>query len=122
VSYTSNAHFECPVDDIWSDFRVVAEIRRDIIKQGKRNGLSRFFHATSDKEVIPAWRLDLSRILLVFNVRSVVFVQPLLTVNSQTELAINTHVAVVNTHTLVSDVHHDVVNIHTLVLDMRWVW
>jgi len=55
----------------------------------------------------------------VFNVGSAVFVRLLLTVNSQTELAINTHVAVVNTHALVSDVHHDVVNTHTLVSDVH---
>ena len=55
----------------------------------------------------------------MFNVGSAVFVRLLLTVNSQTELAINTHVAVVNTHALVSDVHHDVVNTHTLVSDVH---
>jgi len=62
----------------------------------------------------------------VFNVRPVVFVWLLLTVNSQTELAINTHVAVSNihhdvvkTHTLVSDVHHGVLNTHAIVSDIH---
>ena len=72
----------------------------------------------------------------MFNVRSVVFMRLLLTTNSQTELAINTHVTTTNihhevmnthnhvlgvrqdvekTHTLISSVHHDVVNTHTLI-------
>jgi len=98
---------------------MVTEIQRKTIKKGERNVLSRLFHATSDKETIVAWRSDLNRILLVFNVRSVVSVWSLLTINSQTELAINTHVAVVNTHTLVSDVHHGVLNTHAIVSDIR---
>jgi len=69
---------------------VVAEIRRKTIKQGERNVVTRFFHAASDKETIAGWRSDLNRIFLVFNVRFVVFVWSLLTINSQTELAINT--------------------------------
>jgi len=60
-------------------------------------------------------------------------VRLLLNTHPQTELAIKTHVTVVNTHTLVSDVHcgvanthsivtelrHDVANTHTVVSDMR---
>jgi len=49
-------------------------MERKIIKQGKRKAVSRFFHVTNDKETIAAWRSDLNRILLVFNVRSVGFV------------------------------------------------
>jgi len=49
----------------------------------------------------------------VFNVRSVIFVWVLLTINPQTELAINTHVAV-------SNIHYDVANTHTLVSDIHW--
>jgi len=45
--------------------------------------------------------------LLVFNVCSAVSVRLLLTINFQTELAINTHVTVSNTHTLVSDIHRN---------------
>jgi len=89
------------------------------IKQGERNAVSRFFHATSDKETIAGWKSDLNRILLVFIVRSLVFVWPLLTVNIQTELAVNTHVAAANTHTLISDVHHDVLDTHAIVSDIR---
>ena len=40
-----------------------------IEKQGKRNVVSRHLHARNDKEKIAAWKLDLNRILHVFNVR-----------------------------------------------------
>ena len=96
----------------------MAEIQRKIVKQGKRNAVSRYFRATNDKETIAGWRSDLNRILHVFNVRLVVFVWPLLTVRSQTELAMNTHVTVseirhdvASTHAIVSDIHRTVVKI-----------
>jgi hypothetical protein len=111
VSDSGDAQFEY-FTDIAIDRRTVAEIERKIIKQGKRNAVSRLVHAKNDKETITGWRSDLNRILLVFNVRSVVFVWPLLTVHSQTELAINIHVAV-------SNVHHGVVNTHAIVTDIH---
>ena len=51
----------------------LAEIRRKVIKKGKRNILSRFFHSKNDKEVIATWKADLDRILHIFNVRFVVY-------------------------------------------------
>ncbi|KAF9644519.1 hypothetical protein BDM02DRAFT_935257 [Thelephora ganbajun] len=60
----------------------VAEIRKKIVKQGKRNVLSRPFHAKSDKKSIAIWKVDLNSILHVFN----------------TELAINTHMMVADMH------------------------
>jgi hypothetical protein len=51
----------------------VAEIQRKVIKQSGRNAVSRLLHAKSDKETIAGWKLELNRILQVFNVRSVVF-------------------------------------------------
>jgi len=102
----------------------VAEIQRNIVKQDERNGLSRMFHAKNDKETIATWRLDLNRILHVFNVCGVPPARPPLTTHSQTELAINTNIAVsdvhrdvLNTQTIVSDVHHDVTNTRTVVSD-----
>ena len=53
------------------DRRTVAEIQRDTIKRGKRNTVSRLFHAKQDKEMIIAWRSELNGILHVFNVRVV---------------------------------------------------
>jgi len=44
----------------------------------------------------------------------------LLTVHlSQTELTVNTHVTVVNTHTLVADVHHGVASTHSVISELR---
>jgi len=51
--------------------RTVEEIRRNIIKRGERNVISRRYHANDDKEAIAAWSLDLNRIRRVFDVRPV---------------------------------------------------
>ena len=55
--------------------------------------------------MIATWKLDLNRILHVFNVCSVGSVLPSLTPAFQTELAINTH-------GMVLDIHHSVVKGH----------
>ena len=87
-----------------------------IVKQSTRSVISRHLHAKNDKDKIAAWRSDLVRILHVFNVRSIVSVRRFLTLRSQTELAINTHVAVselgrnvTSTHVMVSDIHRTIV-------------
>jgi hypothetical protein len=99
----------------------VAEIREKVIEKGGRNLFSRLVHAKDDKDTIASWRLDLNRILHIFNVRPVVVVWLSPTVYFQTELAIdtnanvsdvrrdvtNTHTVVANTHTLVSDIHRN---------------
>jgi hypothetical protein len=51
---------------------MLAEIQKKVIEKGKRNPVSRLLHAKNDKETIAAWKSDLNKILLVFNVRSVV--------------------------------------------------
>ncbi|KAF9650091.1 hypothetical protein BDM02DRAFT_3112699 [Thelephora ganbajun] len=88
----------------------VTEIQRNIVERGKRRVISRLFHAKNDKDTIAAWRLDINRVLHVFN----------------TELAISTHVVVsdirhdtANTRTIVSGVQRDVVNAHTIVSDVH---
>ena len=81
--------------------------------------VSRHLHAKNDKDKIAAWRSDLARILHVFNVRSIVSVRLLLTLYSQTELSINTHVTVVNTHTMVSGLEHKVTSAHTMISDIH---
>ena len=60
-------------DDLLIEFstRTVAEIQGHIIKRGKRNVISRHYHAKDDKDAIATWRLDLSGILHIFNVRPV---------------------------------------------------
>jgi hypothetical protein len=106
----------------------LAEIQSKIVKKGKRNAVSRLLHAKNDKETIATWKSDLSKILLVFNVRSVIVVWLLLTVRSQTELAINTYVTVsdirddvATTHTIVSNVQNGVTSTHTMVSDIHHI-
>ena len=70
MSYTSGARFGELTDDV-PDRRTVAEIQRKVIKQSGNNPVSRLFHAKNDKEMITSWKLDLNRIIHVFNVRSV---------------------------------------------------
>ena len=73
MSYIGSTHTEHLIDNI-SDLtlRAIEEIQKRIVKQGKRNAILQHLHARNDKERIAAWRLDLVRILQVFNVRSVV--------------------------------------------------
>ena len=83
------------------------EIQGKAIKRSKRNAVSRLLHAKYDKGMISTWKLDLTRILRVFNVRSIVSIRLLLIVHMQIELA-------TNTHEIISDVHHDIVNTHAM--------
>ena len=55
------------------DRRTVEEIQGRIVEKGQRNLLSRLVHAKNDKDTIAAWKLDLNRILHVFNVSSAHF-------------------------------------------------
>lgn len=49
------------------------DIQRKIIKSSKRNLISRFMHARSDKENIAKWKWDLHRFLQLFSVSSCLF-------------------------------------------------
>ena len=44
-------------------------IQEKVLKQSRRNGVSRLLHAKRDKETIATWRADLNRLLNVFTVR-----------------------------------------------------
>ena len=48
--------------------------------------------------MIATWKQDLTRVLQIFNVRSVNYILYLPTTSIQTELAINTHVMVADIH------------------------
>ena len=101
----------------------VTGIQTNIIKRGKRNVISRYFHKKADNKAIAAWRLDLNRILQVFNVRSLISILSLLTFRFQTELERNTCVDtrhdVADTHVTVSGIHHDPPNANNIVPDIR---
>ena len=58
-----------PFNDI--NCRTMTNIQRKLAKWGKRNAVSRRFHANSDKATIASWRLELDKPLQVFKVRSV---------------------------------------------------
>ena len=102
------------------------KIQEKITEKRGRNRLSRVLHAKSDKDAVAAWKLDLNRILHVFNVRSVASIWSSLTGCVQTELAVNTNVVVsdirrdvVMTQTIVSDVHQGVVDTQAIVSDIH---
>ena len=97
----------------------MAEIRRKVIKQGKRNVASQFLHAKNDKEQITAWRSDLNRILQIFNVRSIVTVRRLLTLDSQTALAINTNITGSETHAMVSRIDRNAARADVILSDIH---
>jgi hypothetical protein len=61
---------------IWNalDCRTVADIQRRLVKCGKRNMFSGYFHRKKDKATIAAWKLDVERILQVFEVGSFAWV------------------------------------------------
>ena len=102
-------------------------MRGDLVELDKRNPVSRVFHAKSDGDTITGWRMDLNRYLHIFNVRLTVHsLQAPLTVHLQTELALQTHVAVsdvrqevARNHGLVSFIRQGVSSIHELVSDMH---
>ena len=95
------------------DRRAVEQIQRSVVKLGKRNAVSRLFHATSDKDTVASWRSELDRILQVFKVRSTAS-SPLtpLTIDFQTELAVHTDVTVTETR-------HDVAYTREVVSDIQ---
>ena len=92
------------------DCRTVTGIQEKIIEKGGRILLSRLAHARNDKETITSWKLDLNRILHIFTVCAIIQVATriLLTEQSQTELAMNTHVLVSDSRTMVSDIHRNI--------------
>ena len=63
----------CPSTDHRPDCRTVAEIQERVLKRSANGGSSRALRLREDKDVITAWKLDLSRISQVFNVCSMCF-------------------------------------------------
>ena len=97
-----------------------------MIKWGKRNTISRRFHARDDEKAINAWRSDLDKIRRVFAVRSFTAVWRFLTLGSQTEPVINVGVdapgichEVPNSPTTVSEPPNDVVHNNPIVSEAQ---
>ncbi|KAF9641987.1 hypothetical protein BDM02DRAFT_3273625 [Thelephora ganbajun] len=70
----------------------VAEIRRKVIEQRRRNAVPPLLPAKNNKEVIAAWKSDLNKILHVFN----------------TELAVSAHVMVASIRDDVSRIREEI--------------
>ena len=102
------------LDDFLTEFstRTMGEIQRHIIERGKRNVISRRYHAKDDKEAIATWRLDLDRILPAFDVRPVTPARRLLTFRFQIGLG-------GNTHAIGSGTHQDAANTQTIVSNLH---
>ena len=65
--------FERFADDAPDHDRAATDIQRDAIKKSERGHVSRLLRTKDDMEKIVAWKLELDRILRVFNVRPVAF-------------------------------------------------
>ena len=104
--------------------RIMDGIQKHIVEWGKRNAISRCYHAKDDKEAIATWKFDLDGIRRVFNVCSIAPAWQLLTFSFQVELGANAHATssdthqdatnkpttgsdTATTHTIVSDIHHN---------------
>ena len=83
--------------------RRVAEINTGVIKLGTRDPMSRIRHARSERDAIAVWRLELNRILHVFNVRFIASLLISLTIYFQAELVVNTLAADPNTQNVASE-------------------
>jgi hypothetical protein len=87
----------------------VTKIQEKVVKQGKRNALHRFVLSKTDKDKIAGWKQDFVRVLHVFNVRSIGFAGHSFENSApyQTELAIDTNIAVTDTQAMVVDMHRN---------------
>lgn len=106
--------------------RTVTEVQKHIVERGKRNAISRRYHAKDDKEAIATWRLEFNRILHVFHVRPITSAWRLLTFSYKAELWTSvcatdsdTHQGVVSKHTVIPDTRRGTPNADTTVPDAR---
>jgi hypothetical protein len=100
----------------------VTKIQGKVVKQGKRNGFHRFVVSKTDKDKITSWKQDLNRVLHVFNVRSIGSVGNSfanLAAAFQTELAIDTNMAVTDTKTIATDTKTIATDTKTVVTDTQ---
>ena len=67
VGSVRDAWFRTSTDDAF-DHRTVGKIQGKATKYSGRGRVSRLIHSKNDKEKIAAWKLELDRILQVFNV------------------------------------------------------
>ena len=106
----------------------MAAIQKYVVKQSKRNPISRRFHAKEDNQAIASWRLDLDEIRHIIAVRSFNPAGQLLTLCFflQTEFANGTDTGVTeirrgitNAHSTVRDAHTDIPNSSIAIPEVR---
>jgi hypothetical protein len=68
VSQISGVYAELPTYRC-ANRRTLAGIQRNVVKQGKRNAITRFIRSKAEKDKIVGWKQDLAMVLHVFNVR-----------------------------------------------------
>ena len=102
-------------DDAPDHAIAASDIQKKAIKEIGRNYLSQLVHAKGDKDKIAAWRLELNRILQIFNVRSVVLTSSLLTTLFSDQVVLehprnssDTNATASDTHAAVSYTRDDV--------------
>ena len=66
--------FEQCTDDAPHHTRAATDIQKNAIKKSGRGHISRLFYTKDDKDKIAAWKVELDRILHVFNVRCAAFI------------------------------------------------
>ena len=97
----------------------MVEIQRKATRQSQRSAISRLFHVKNNKDKIAAWKVDLNRILQIFNVRCVASPPGPLIILFQTELAIDTNVAVAGARREVSNTYNIVSNTQIVLSDTQ---
>jgi hypothetical protein len=86
------------------DRRTVVEIQKKVVKQGKRNAVSRFVNYKNDKDKIAAWKRGLDRIRHTFIVCSIVLLDVReLNTPFQTELVIDA----TGIYVIIADIHRN---------------
>ena len=69
MSRLHNSHFVRSIHKALNR-RTANNIKKNVVKQGKRRAISRALRPKKEKEAIATWRLSLNRILCVLEVRS----------------------------------------------------
>ena len=95
--------------------RTANNIKKNIVKQGKRRAISRILRPKKEKEAIATWRLSLNRILCALEVRSVDSRNHCRSTNFsfQIEFGSGESVTISGTHNDDEDPHTAVVGVHS---------
>ena len=104
---TSDTQFGCLTDDVL-DCRTVKKIEDTITEESERKAISRFIHASIDKEKIAGWKQELRDRLQLFNVCLAVVTWSSLIVLFQVELGVDTNINVLGIRNDTSGMRNDI--------------